>query len=43
MVHAHIWEVLQWCGSRITAVSGKMIGGEIHKSSIVEKTGEVGR
>ena len=37
MVQAIIWEVLQWRASLTIAESGKIIGGEMHKSKIAEK------
>ena len=44
MLQAIIWETLQWRGSRITAESGKEIGGEIHKSRrSKERGGRMGR
>ena len=43
MVQAIIWEILQCLLSVITAETGKIMGGEMHKSRMVEKTGEDGR
>ena len=43
MVQAIIWEILQCLLSVITAETGKIMGGEMHKSRMVENTGEVGR
>ena len=43
MVHAIIWEILQCLLSEITAEIGKIMGGEMHKSRMVEKAGEDGR
>ena len=43
MVQAIIWEILQCLLSVITAETGKRIGGEMHKSRMVEKTGEDGQ
>ena len=43
MVQAIIWEVLQCRFSVITAETGKTMGGEMHKSRMVEKKGEEGR
>ena len=37
-----MWEVLQCRASLTIAESGKIIGGDIHKSRIVENIGEVG-
>ena len=42
MVQAIIWEVLQWRASLTIAESGKIMGGEMHKSKIAEKIGEEG-
>ena len=43
MVQAIIWETLQCLRSVFTAESGRIIGDEMHKVRIVEKTGDEGR